>query len=49
MTMRRRLFSLLLVLVLALGVGLGICPAAAEEESVLEDKTLYQDHHCIST
>ena len=44
MTRRRRLFSLLLVLALALGVGLGICPAAAEEESVLEDKTLYQDH-----
>lgn len=42
--MRRRLFSLLLVLVLALGIGLGICPAAAKEESVLEDKTLYQDH-----
>ena len=44
MTMRRRLFSLLLVLVLALGLGLAICPAAAEEDLVLEDKTLYQDH-----
>ncbi len=44
MTMRRRLFSLLLVLVLALGLGLAICPAAAEGDLVLEDKTLYQDH-----
>ena len=44
MTMRRRLFSLLLVLVLALGLGLAICPAAAEESLMLEDKRLYQDH-----
>lgn len=35
---------MLLVLVLALGLGLAICPAAAEEDLVLEDKTLYQDH-----
>lgn len=42
MKIRRRILSLLFVLVL--GFFLGICPAAAEEESVLEDKTLYQDH-----
>ena len=35
---------MLLVLVLALGLGLAICPAAAEEGLVLEDKRLYQDH-----
>ena len=35
---------MLLVLVLALGLGLAICPAAAEESLVLEDKRLYQDH-----
>ena len=33
-----------MLLVLALALGLAICPAAAEEDLVLEDKTLYQDH-----